>query len=108
MTTATVACVAPGCANLVPRSPRAGRPAVYCSPECRNKPRQPKLVVEIDHPDTSPDGRPVQRVWAVRLRRGQRVVVIANDLGWPSATALAAQLEDLLHHRPQQNGATID
>ncbi|MGI8806603.1 MAG: hypothetical protein ACR2KK_01870 [Acidimicrobiales bacterium] len=106
--TPAVACVAPGCANLVPRSPRAGRPAVYCSPECRTKPRQPRIIVEVDHPDASPDGRPVQRVWAVRLRRGQRVVVIADGLGWPSATALAGQLDDLLHPRPRQKGGTME
>lgn len=106
--TPPMTCVATGCANLVPRSPRAGRPAVYCSPECRQKPRQPKIVVEIDHPDASPDGRGVQRVWAVRLRRGQRVVVIAEALGWPSATALAGQLDDLLHPGPQHKGQTME
>ena len=103
-----VACVAPGCANLVARSPRPGRPAVYCSPECRTKPRQPRIIVEVDHPDASPDGRPVQRVWAVRLRRGQRVVVIADGLGWPSATALAGQLDDLLRPDSQTKGGAIE
>ena len=54
-----------------------------------------------------PRGRPAQRVWTVRLRRGPRVVVIATDLGWPSAHALARQLNDLIH--PRQNpGAAID
>ncbi len=102
--TPAVACASPRCDNLVPRRPGPGRPAIYCSANCRPGHRQPKILVEIDHPDTSPDGRPVQRVWTVQLRRGQQVVVIANNLGWPSANALAAQLHNLLHPTPQQNG----
>ncbi|MDQ3781895.1 MAG: hypothetical protein M3349_03035 [Actinomycetota bacterium] len=108
MTTEPADCAAPGCANPVPRRPGPGRPAIYCSPDCRTNRRRPQVHVEIDHPDTSPDGRPVQRVWTVRLRRGEHVVVIANDLGWPSANALAGQLHDLLRPNPQQTGGTID
>jgi hypothetical protein len=89
-------CAASGCENPVPRRPGPGRPAIYCSPECRPTRCRPGIVVEIDHPDESPDGRRARRVWTVRLRRGRRVVVIAGDLGWPSANALATQLEDLL------------
>ncbi len=98
-------CAAAGCANPVPATPR-GRPALYCSPPCRpSQQRRPSVAVELDHPTASPDGRPPERVWAVRLRRGGHVVVIAEDLGWPTATALARQLEDLLlppRARPQQ------
>jgi len=107
-TTPAAACAAPRCTNLVNRRPGPGRPAIYCSADCRPGRTQPKILVEIDHPDTSPDGRPVQRVWTVRLRRGEHVVVIANDLGWPSANALTGQLNDLLHPPPQQNGEPID
>jgi hypothetical protein len=57
--------------------------------------------VELDHPAASPDGRPTERVWAVRLRRGELVVEIADGLGWPSATALARALDDLLAPRPR-------
>ncbi len=108
MTPEDADCATPGCANPVPRRPGPGRPTIYCSPACRPNRRRPQVHVEIDHPDTSPDGRPVQRVWTVRLRRGEHIVVIANDLGWPSANALAGQLDDLLHPNPQQTGGTID
>ena len=108
MTPAPVGCAAPGCTNPVPRRPGPGRPAIYCSPACRTNRRQPQIQVEIDHPDHSPDGRPVQRVWTVRLRRGQHIVIIANDLGWPTANALAQQLHHLLHPSPQQTGGTIE
>jgi hypothetical protein len=47
-------------------------------------------------------------VWTVRLRRGQQVVVIADDLGWPSANALAGQLDDLLRPGSRQKGGTIE
>ncbi|MGI8984749.1 MAG: hypothetical protein ACR2HM_09505 [Acidimicrobiales bacterium] len=66
------------------------------------------VLVEVDHPDASPDGRPPERVWIVRLRRGQQVVVIADDLGWPSAHALAGALGDLLHPGPRQKGRTME
>lgn len=108
MRPAPVACAAPGCANLVPRRRGPGRPAIYCSTVCRPKHRRPGIVVEVDHPDVSPDGRPVERVWSVRLRRGQDVVVIADDLGWPSANALAGDLDDLLRPRSQQKGGAIE
>ena len=104
----SVGCAAPGCTNVVTRRTGPGRPAVYCSPTCRASPHRPGVLVEVDHPDTSPDGRPVRRVWTVRLRRGHNVVVIADDLGWPSAQALAGQLNDLLHPGSPQKGGTIE
>ena len=105
--TPPVACADPGCINLVPRSAGPGRPAVYCSPACRPKHRRPGILVEVDHPETSPDGRPVERVWTVRLRRGQDIVVIANDLGWPTANALAGALDDLLRPSSRQTGGKL-
>ena len=102
------ACAAPGCANPVPRRSGPGRPFRYCSPECRPSPRRTGIVVEVDHPEASPDGRPVARVWSVRLRRGGQVVVIAEDLGWPSANALAGALNDLLGPGSRRKGGTIE
>jgi hypothetical protein len=81
---------------------------VYCSPECRPKHPRSRIAVEVDHPESSPDGRPVERVWTVRLRRGQDVVVIADDLGWPSANALAGALDDLLRPSSQPKGGAIE
>lgn len=100
-------CAREGCDEVVVRKPR-GRPARYCSPSCRPgapRARRPPVFVEVDHPDTSPDGRPAGRVWTVTLRRGPQAVVIADDLGWPSAHALARQLEDLLGPVPRRGGA---
>ena len=105
---AAIGCAAPGCTNLVSRRSGPGRPAVYCSPACRMNHRRPPILVEVNHPDVSPDGRGVERVWTVRLRRGQQVVVIADDLGWPSAHALAAQLDDLLRPGSQHKGGPIE
>jgi len=103
-----VACAAPDCTNPLPRRTGPGRPFRYCSPACRPSLRRPGILVEVDHPEVSRDGRPVERVWTVRLRRGHQVVVIAEDLGWPSATALAGQLDDLLRPRPRHKGGTIE
>ena len=106
--TPPVSCAASGCDNPVPRRRGPGRPAVYCSPACRPHPPRSRIAVEVDHPDASPDGRAVARVWSVRLRRGRHVVVIADDLGWPSANALARALDDLLRPGAQPEGGTIE
>jgi hypothetical protein len=103
-----ITCAAPDCDNTVVRRPR-GRPAIYCSPTCRPGRRSghPRLTVEIGHPDTSPNGRPTGRVWTVQLRRGPHTVTLADNLGWPSATALADQLNNLLHPTPRDKGDPI-
>jgi hypothetical protein len=85
-------CAAPGCPNHVVRSHRRGRPPRYCSPGCRNRASHP--YVEVDHDPT--DGRPVGRVWLVRLVRRDRCVVIARGLGRPSADYLAHQIHTVL------------
>jgi hypothetical protein len=111
MTTA-VTCAAPGCEQPVHRTNHTGRPPIYCSPACRpsrnRTPRQNQILVEVEHPDISPDGRPAERVWTVQLRRGEHRVSIADDLGWPTANALAQQLTDLLDTNPQPTGGAID
>ena len=101
-------CAAPGCDKVVVRRPGPGRPAIYCSPACRASPLRPAIVVEVDHPEASTDGRDARRVWTVRLRRGRRVVVVAENLGWPSASALAGQLDDLLGPATGQRGGGLD
>jgi hypothetical protein len=116
-------CANPACENTLPARARTGRPAIYCSPACRQRQRRnttrtdtgdaatsddTTVIVELEHPATSPDGRPPDRIWTLRLRRDEHVVVIAEGLGWPTANALARQLEDLLappttatgHRRP--------
>lgn len=110
-------CAAPGCDRAVPRTDRRGRPAIYCCPGCRPTARRTTgpttgrtglVSVEVANPETSPDGRPAGRVWTVRLRRDDRVVLIADDLGWPSANALALDLRELLHPTRHDTGAAID
>ena len=100
-------CAASDCDNEVVKINR-GRPPIYCSPECRPSRRRAGLSVEVEHPQASSDGRPSERVWTVSLRRGSRVVVVADNLGWPSAHALVQQLNDLLTARPRRRGAAID
>ena len=99
-------CAAPGCDQPVPRNPR-GRPALYHSPACRaaayrhtHHDLHAPLTVEIDHGSTSAKQRPAGRVWLVRLRRGNRSVIIASGLGRPSADHLAHQINQLLHPTP--------
>jgi hypothetical protein len=104
-----VTCAAPGCQNPIARKGR-GRPAVYCSPACRPAARghRPvRVLVEVDHEPTPDDLRPAGRIWLVRLRRGDQRVVIAAELGRPSAEHLAAQLTALLSPR-RTKGAPID
>jgi len=96
--TAIAICAAPGCTNPVQRR-RRGRPPIYCSVTCRPSHRRPRrssgrdLIVEVAGPD--PDAIRPGRAWHVQLRRGERVVTIATDLGWPSAHALANEIKEL-------------
>ncbi|MGH9046471.1 MAG: hypothetical protein ACRDVW_04060 [Acidimicrobiales bacterium] len=109
--TETKICAAPECTKEVPERIGRGRPFTYCSPQCRPTPvkghRQP-LIVEIDHEPTEADERPLGRVWSVLLRRGPRHVVIAAELGRPSAENLAADISWLLGDLPVTTGGAID
>ena len=104
-------CAAPGCDEQVVRTGGRGRPAVYCSQECRPAGRGRAgvhVVVEVDHQPTPDNERPAGRVWIVRLRRGTRSVVIAAELGRPSADLLAGQLNELLATRRRKKGAAME
>ena len=104
--TAIAICAAAGCTNPVAPRPGRGRPAIYCSADCRpsrrRSPHQP-LVVEVAGPD--PDAIRHGRAWHVQLRRGNRVVTVATDLGWPSAHALATNIRELAAPNPPRGAA---
>lgn len=97
-------CSAPGCDKAVERTPgRVGRPPIYCCPGCRPSKRRSRLTIEIDHDAT--DDAETGRDWVVRLRRGQRAVVLREGLGRFSAATFAAELRALISatiddHRP--------
>jgi hypothetical protein len=57
------------------------------------------LIVEVDHEGDETDGRPTGRVWLVRMRRGTTTVVVATNLGRPSADHLAGQISGLIGRR---------
>lgn len=112
----TVRCAAPGCDGLVTRG-GPGRPRIYCTPVCRPKSTRATtrtsdtpgvLTVEVDHEPVPDDTRPTGRIWNVQLQRAGRTVIIATDLGRPSADHLANQISELLNPRPQAHGAAID
>ena len=104
-------CAAAGCTNPLPATRRTGRPALYCTPACRPShkrgrgPRPAGLTIELvdTNQDTSPPSRN-PHPWAVRLRRGPHTVTVADHLGRFTATALANDLQHLIH--PQ--GAATD
>jgi hypothetical protein len=106
----TALCAAPGCDEVVVRSGR-GRPRLYCSPTCRPAARGRAgvhVIVEVDHAPTPDNERPTGRVWLVRMRRGPRSVVIAAELGRPSADHLAGQLNELLATRGRAKGVAME
>ena len=97
-------CARPGCANLVHRNPR-GRPRLYCSPACRDATHRHQhpdarapITIELDHHDVG-TARPTGHVWLVRIRRGTRNTVIADELGRTSAELLATQLREVINPR---------
>jgi len=65
--------------------------------------------VELDHePTQQEEGRPAGRVWLVRLRRGARVVVVASELGRPSAEHLAGQIAAVVSSRRGTKGGAME
>ena len=91
-------CAALDCDEPLPASSGRGRPRLYCSPKCRGKAgaRGGPINVEVDCACHDTAGRPTGRVWLVRMRRGNSEVIVANELGRPSADHLAALIADLL------------
>ena len=102
-------CAAPTCGNAVPTQSGRGRRAIYCSPTCRPTAQlhTHRLHVEINHEVTDSGERPTGRVWSVQLRRGNRSVVVATELGRPSAEHLAAQINGLLAANPSTKEVAI-
>ncbi len=92
-------CARPGCREKVARK-ASGRPALYCSSACRTaahrlKDRGP-VTVEVDFGSASSRGRPPDRSWMVRLRRGQDSVIVAVGLHRHAADRLAEHISELL------------
>jgi hypothetical protein len=103
-------CAADGCENIVVRIRRPGRPAIYCSAECRPSPiagpRYPAVAVEVLQDDEGDiEDSQSGRNWVVRLQRGTDIVTIGHDLGRFSAQALAGDLRRLLGPARQGGGA---
>jgi hypothetical protein len=91
---------APGCHNPLPRQ-LTGRPARFCSGACRarahryNQTPPNPITVEVDRGSTSSKGRPPDQQWLIRLRRGNRRVIIAIGLTRTHADDLADQITEL-------------
>jgi hypothetical protein len=66
------------------------------------------LSVEVDCEGDQKAGRPAGRVWLVRMRRGTAEVIVANELGRPSADHLAAQIAELLSPSRRAPGAAME
>ena len=98
-------CAAEHCSQPVPAYAGRGRPCIYCSPRCRATAGPAALCVEVDHEPDENGGRPAGRVWLVRMRRGKRTVIVATELGRPSAEHLASQIADLIGRRRTKGGA---
>lgn len=80
-----------------------GRPAVFCSAACRVRAHRARqrdaaepVSVEVDMGSATSRGRPPERAWLIRLRRGRRSVIVATGLRRPAAERLADQIADLL------------
>ncbi|MGH7732178.1 MAG: hypothetical protein ACREOE_00390 [Gemmatimonadales bacterium] len=84
-----------------------GRPARFCSATCRarshrarRRVEQAPVSLEVDFGSASSRDRPPERAWMVRLRRGERSVILAIGLRRHAADRLAAQIADLLGAPP--------
>ena len=99
-------CANLGCRGPLPAQIGRGRRRIYCSPSCRriSVARSGALRVEVDHESDANNGRPTGRVWFVRMRRGNAEVVVATELGRPSADHLAGQITQLIGRRQRAQG----
>jgi hypothetical protein len=108
-------CAAPDCNQTLPAA-TTGRPARYCSTACRVRAhrtrqhdQQQTTTVEIDYGSASSRGRAPDHAWMVRIRRGQRSVIVAIGLHRHTAITLAEKIADVLdtpkpqHPRPWPN-----
>lgn len=94
-------CEAPGCAEeLVPAG--QGRPARFCSAACRVRAHRHRqrlaalpVTAEVDFGSARSRGRPRERASMVRLRRGERSVIVAIGLRRTAADRLAESLTEL-------------
>ena len=104
-------CAADGCENPVVRSRRPGRPAIYCSPDCRPSRIAgpgPAVAVEVAQDDEhDDDGITAGRNWVVRLQRGHDSVTIGRDLGRFSARRSPVTYA-ACSDRPRQGGGAIE
>lgn len=78
-----------------------GRPARFCSVACRSRAHRQRhanapAVAEADMGSASSRGRPPDTAWLVRLRRGERAIVVAIGLRRTAADRLAERINDLL------------
>ncbi len=94
-------CAATSCNQTVPRS-GTGRPAQFCSTACRVRDHRhatDAISVEVDLGSATSRGRPPERAWLVRIRRGDSYVIVNAGLRRPAADRLAEQLTDLLTNK---------
>ena len=99
----TKACEGPGCASSLPAT-TTGRPGRYYSSACRVRDHRHRnaaaILVEVDQGSASSRGRPPERAWLVRIRRGERTVIVAIGLRRTAAERLGEQLTDLFGPAP--------
>lgn len=100
-TTKLATCDGPGCTSTVePRD--VGRPARFCSTACRVRAHRHRraaegtVIAETDMGSATSRNRSPERAWLVRLRRGERSVIVAHGLRRSAAERLVEQLSDLL------------
>jgi hypothetical protein len=60
------------------------------------------LTVEIDAGSTSSRGRPPGQAWMIRLRRGDRSVILAVGLSRTAAEHLAEHIAEIVEAQPSQ------
>jgi hypothetical protein len=100
----TAVCAGPGCRQPIRRQ-GTGRPARFCSPACRTRSHRAKrakdmpITVEVDYGSATSRGRPAGAAWMVRLRRGDKAVIVAVGQSRAAADRLAEQLTDLVTTR---------
>ncbi len=94
-------CAATSCNQTVPQAAPDGQHSSAPLPAAVRDHRHATdaISVEVDLGSATSRGRPPERAWLVRIRRGDSYVIVNAGLRRPAADRLAEQLTDLLTNK---------
>ena len=93
-------CERQGCDQILPEHSK-GRPGRYCSAACRmavyRKRKRGPVTAEVHFGSATTRSRKEERAWMVKLRRGNKELIVAIGQTRDAAERLTARLNEFLN-----------